>query len=104
MQQRTPVCLTYPHGTVQFVCVASEKVVWEGEMSRQMLQLEPALVRFAGAAGLNFVEFAFASTANGLCVIAVEPYPQFEHFGDAARQQITEGIVQILTAKLGNTY
>lgn len=94
MQQRTPVCLTYPHGAAKFVCLAGEQVVWDGEPQSEFT---PALQRFASATGLDFVEFAFASTSQGASIIAVEPYPYFEHFGDAAREKIVQGIVQLLT-------
>ena len=100
MQQHTPVCLTYPHGAAQFVCIAGEQTVWEGEPQPELTELEPALQCFASAAGLNFVEFALAPTSQGASVIAVEPFPYFEHFGEAARQKIVEGIVQFLTTQL----
>jgi len=101
LQRSAPVCLAYPHGAAQFVCVVGEQVVWEGEPSPEMAVLEPALRRFATAAGLTFVELAFAPTSEGICVIAVEPHPHFERFGDAARQQIVEGIVHLLTSEVG---
>ena len=75
MQSYTPVCLAYPHGAARSVCVVGEQVVWEGEPSPEMALLEPALRRFATAAGLAFVELALASTSQGICVIAVEPHP-----------------------------
>ena len=100
MQRCAPVCLTYPHGAAQFVCVVGEQVIWEGEPSPETTLLEPALRCFATAAGLAFVELAFAPTPKGICVIAVEPHLDFVHFGDAARQQIVEGIVQLLTAEV----
>ena len=99
MQQRMPVCLTYPHGVAQFVCIAGERVVWESEPQSEIRELEPALRCFASAVGLNFVEFALASTPQGTSIIAVEPYPYFEHFGETARQKIVEGIVQFLTTQ-----
>ena len=104
MQRYAPVCLTYPHGAAQLVCVVGEQVVWEGEQSQETTLLEPALRRFAAAAGLNFVELAFAHTSEGIRVIAVEPHPHFERFGDVARQQIVEGIVHLLTAEVGDSH
>jgi hypothetical protein len=98
LQRCAPVCLAYPHSAAQFVCVVGEQVVWEGEAPQEADRLEPALRRFATAAGLTFVELAFAHTAEGICVIAVEPYPRFERFGEAAQQQIVDGIVGLLTA------
>ena len=102
MQPYAPVSLVYPHGPVQLVCVVGEQVVWEGEPSPDMVQLEPCLRRFSMAADLSFVELAFASTFKGIFVIAVEPHPHFERFGKDARKQIVEGIVHLLTAKVGS--
>jgi hypothetical protein len=98
VQRITPICLTYPHGEAQFVCVAGERVVWEGEPSFEVSQIERGLRCFARAAGLAFVELAFAPTSEGNCVIAVEPKPHFEHFGELAQEQIVEGLVDLLTA------
>ena len=98
LQQSAPVCLTYPHGAAQPVCVVGEQVVWEGKPTSEMTTLEPALRRFAVGAGLAFVELAFAPTRQGICVIQVEPQANFAHFGEAARQLIVEGIVDLLTA------
>ncbi len=103
MQSRAPICLNYPHGAAQSVCVVGERVVWEGEPSSEAALLEPALRRFALAAGLAFVELALAPASNGIRVIAVEPYPRFERFGDAARRQIVDGIVHTLTAEAGHS-
>jgi len=102
MQRCAPVCLTRPHGATQFVCVVGERVVWEGEPPLETARLESALRRFAAAAGLVFVELVFAPTSRGLGVVAIEPHPHFEHFGDAGRQQIAEGLVQFLTADLAH--
>jgi hypothetical protein len=96
MQRIAPVSLDYPHGAAQFVCVAGEHVVWEGETSSQQADLEPALRQFSRAAGLDFVELALAPVAGEICVIAVEPHPYFEHFGGSAQQQIVNGIVEML--------
>ena len=97
MQRCAPVCLTSPHEQVQFVCAVGERIVWEGEPPTDVAQLEPALHRFAIAAGLTFVELALARTVHGMCVIAIEPYPHFEHFGPRAQQQIVDEIVKMLT-------
>lgn len=102
LQRFAPVALTHPHGAAQFACVIGEQVVWGGEPTPEETELEPALRRFATAAGLGFVELALAPASTGTCVIAVEPRPYFEHFGEAARQQIAEGIVQLLTTEVGH--
>jgi hypothetical protein len=100
LQRSAPVCLTYPHGAPRFACVVGEHVVWAAEPSPETAELEPALRRLATVTGLSFVEVALAPTSNGPSVIAVEPRPHFEHFGEAARQQIAEGIAQLLTAEV----
>jgi hypothetical protein len=98
LQHSVPVCLTYPHGAARLVCVVGEQVVWEGKPTSEMTVLEPALRRFAVAAGLALVELALAPTRQGICVIEVEPHANFERFGEAARERIVEGIVHLLTA------
>lgn len=101
LQRRAPVSLAAPYGAAQFACVVGDRVVWEGRPSREMAFLEPALRRFAAAAGLAFVELALAPSSGGIGVIAVEPQPHFERFGDAARQEIVEAIAYLLTAEAG---
>lgn len=98
VQRYAPVCLAYPHGATQSACVVGEQVVWEAEPSTEMARLEPALRSFAVEAGLDFVELAFAPTSEGFCVVDVDPYPHFERFGEAARQRIVDGLVDLLTA------
>jgi hypothetical protein len=102
MQRFAPVCLTPPHGAVQSVCVVGEQVVWEGEPSPEIILLEPALRRFATAAGLAFLELAIASASEGFCVVDVEPYPHFERFGEAAQLVIVERLADLLTAGVGD--
>ena len=100
LQNRAPVCLAAPHGAAQFVCVVGGTVVWEGEPSPQAAVLEPALLRFAAATGLAFVELALAPTAEDICAIAVEPYPNLGHFENVARGRIVEGIADLITAEV----
>jgi len=101
LQQSAPITLTYPHGEARLACVVGEQVVWEGEPTSEMAVLEPTLLRFAAAAGLAFVELALAPTAQGICIIKVEPHANFEHFGGAAQERIVEAIVHLLTAEAG---
>jgi len=100
LQESAPICLTYPHGAAQLVCIVGDEVVWEGEPSSEMAVLEPALQRFAAAVGLSFVELALAPTRQGICVVEVEPHPRFENFGENAREHIVCGIVHLLTTKM----
>lgn len=103
MQRYAPVCLAYPHGAAQLVCVVGEQVVWDREPSAAAALLAPALRRFAAAAGLAFVEFALAANSEGISVVAVEPNPHVERFGESARQKIVEAIVHLLTAGVGTS-
>lgn len=100
MQRYAPVCLASPHGAAESVCVVGEQVVWDSAPSAETALLEPALHRFAEATGLAFVELAFAPTPQGICVVAVQPYPHFERFGAAAQRQIVEGLAHLLTAEV----
>jgi len=100
MQRAAPVCVSYPHEEVHFVCVVGEKVVWEGEPPADVVQFESALHSFAVKAGLTFVELALARTVQGACVISVEPYPYFEHFGPRAQKQIVAELVKMLTSSV----
>jgi hypothetical protein len=94
LQRVTPVWLSPPHGEARPLCVVGEHVVWEGE---PVVELEPALRRFAAALGLACVQLAHAPTAAGLAVVAVETRPYLEQFGAAARAGIVDGIVELLT-------
>lgn len=100
MQRHTPVCLTYPHEAAQLVYVVGRRVIWEGMPSPKVASFEPALRRFSTAAGLDFVELAFAQTCKGIRVIAVEPRPRVERFGDTTRHQVVEELVNLLTAEV----
>lgn len=97
LQRVAPVSLSAPHGETQMVCVVGDAVVWDSERPRDMSRLEPALRRFAAAAGLAVVELALAQTSKGICVVAVQTHPRLERFGDAARAEIVDAIVQLLT-------
>jgi hypothetical protein len=104
MQERTPVCMTSPHDAAEFVSVIGNRVVWNNVSSLQECIPESSLIAFAKKAGLAFVELAFANTHNGPCVIAIDPYPKFEHFNNTAVYEITEHIVALLTSgKIENT-
>lgn len=98
MQRYAPVCLAYPHESPQLVCVVGEEVIYDGQPTPKAATLAPALHRFARAAGLTFLQLALAANDQGVVVVSVEPYPQLEIFGDIARQEVLEAIVNILTA------
>jgi hypothetical protein len=98
MQRYAPVCLAYPHEAPQLVCVVGEEVIYNGEPTHEAAALAPALQRFACAAGLTFLQLALAANEQGVAVVSVEPYPQLEIFGEGARRQALDAIMDILTA------
>lgn len=102
LQRCAPVCLAQPHGATQLVCVVGERVIWDGTPPVQAAELEPALRQFAAVAGLSFVQLAMAETADALCVVLVEPFPRLEQFTAPTRQEIVDGLVQMLTAEPHN--
>lgn len=103
LQRVSPVCLAVPHGKTQLVCVVGERVIWDDEPSPDALRLEPALCRFAAAAGLAFVELVLAPIDERMCVVIVEPHPKLEHFSRASQQEMVEAIVGLLTTDAGGS-
>ena len=97
LQACAPVCLVEPHGATSLACVVGERVVWDGMPPSGAKELGAGLSRFARSIGLNFVEFAIAEARDRACVVAVEPLPHFERFGELARQEIVQSLVEFLT-------
>jgi hypothetical protein len=98
LQMRTPICLTEPHGPVTLACVVGDEVIWDGPLPREAADFELALLRFAVAARLTFVEIALAPVRCGLAVVQLEPHPRLEHFSESARGQILDAVVALLTS------
>lgn len=96
LQKRTPVCLTEPHGSVTLACVVGDEVIWNGPLPPKTAELELALLRFAVAARLTFVEIGLSPVRGGLAAVLVEPKPRLEHFTQNAREQILDAIVALL--------
>ncbi len=96
MQSLAPVCLAPPHGPSQRVCVVGRTAIWDGP-SAARASLGPALVRFAKAASLSFVELVLADTSEGVAVIAVDPHPSLDAYGPSASDRIVEALVELLT-------
>lgn len=99
LQARAPVCLTEPHGAPTLACIIGDSVIWDRVPPPEAVALEPALRRFAAAAGLAFVEIALAPVRRGLAVVMVEPLPRLEHFALPARDRILDALVALLTPK-----
>jgi hypothetical protein len=96
-QQSAPVCLTEPHGNAQSACVVGGRIIWDPPAGPEAEALEPALLRFADAAGLDFVEVAVALLRGGASVVMVDAWPRLEHFGPTARDRILDALVDYLT-------
>jgi hypothetical protein len=99
VQRISPVYLLAPHSETRCVCVVGGRVVWEERPSPQLAALEPALLSFAVAAGLSFVEFTLAASSGRVCVVAVESRPLLDRVGAAARTVIAAEIAQLLTVR-----
>lgn len=97
LQQRAPVCLTEPHGNARSACVVGGRVLWDDSEGVEAEALEPGLLRFAEAAGIDFLEVAVAPLRHGPAVVMADAWPQLEHFGFAARDRILDALVQQLT-------
>ena len=93
---RAPVCLTEPHGAVTLACIVGDAVIWDRALPPEGVALEPALLRFAAAAQLAFVEIAVAPVRCGLAVVVVNTLPRLEHFALAARNRIIDALVGLL--------
>jgi hypothetical protein len=94
-----PVHLTQASNALRSACVVGTRVVWDGPEPADADMLEPALSRFAAAAGLVFVEITTTSITHGTRVAAVNPYPCLEHFCQVAQQEVVAGLFQLLTGE-----
>ena len=103
LQRITPVLLAPPHGEAELVCVVGERVIWGREPAAERARLETGLRSFAAAADLAFVTVTLAPASSRTCVVAVETNPELEAFCEAAKQEIVEGIVELLTGTSGQT-
>ncbi len=97
LQVRAPVCLAEPHGAATLACIVGNAVIWDRMPPPEAAALEPALLRFATAAHLAFVEIALAPVRRGLAVVLVNTLPRLEHFAVPARDRIIDALVALLT-------
>ncbi len=100
----TPIQLEEPHGAPLLACVVGDCVVWEGDAPEHARTMERALIRFAKAAGMSFVQIAVAEQGQGAgyAVADVEPYANFARFGIKAQKLIVDGLVDLLTGANSN--
>jgi hypothetical protein len=97
LQHRAPVCLTEPHGDARSACIVGSRIVWDDPPGLEAEALEPGLFRLAEVAGLDFVEVAVAPLRRGAAIVAVDAWPQLEHYGLTARDRILDALVEHLT-------
>jgi hypothetical protein len=95
VQERTPTLLTRPHGAPVLAFVVGERVVWDGDAPAGA-ELDAALVRFSRLVGLAFLELAVAPTADGLRVVAVEPFPAVERAQPRTQSVLAEEVARLL--------
>jgi hypothetical protein len=96
LQERSPVCLSEPHGAAHPACVIDGAVVWDEEAPADFRALSPRLTQLAALAGLDFLEVAIAPLRRGLGVVMVEPMPVLEHFAAATRDRILDALTGLL--------
>jgi len=99
VQERSPVCLSEPHGAARPACIVGGEIVWDDGPPPEARALEPRLRRLATATGLDFLEVVTAPFRGSLGVVMVEPMPVLEHFAPRSRGRILDA----LTAQLAPT-
>jgi len=96
LQQRSPVCLSEPHGATRPACVVGGQVFWDHDPPPETRALEPGLARLAAGTGLDFLEVVTAPLRRGPGVVMVEPMPVLEHFEAATRVLILDALTALL--------
>jgi hypothetical protein len=90
VQQLAPVCLTEPYDGAQSACIVGDSVIWGGDARIETARLNERLVRFATAAGAEFLEVAVAVVRGRPAIVKVAVSPQLEHFSLDARELILD--------------
>jgi hypothetical protein len=96
LQERSPVCLSEPHGAARPACIVGGQVVWDDDPPLETRALAPHLARLAAATGLDFLEVVTAPLRCGLGVVMVEPMPVLEHFATPTRVRILDALTALL--------
>lgn len=95
LMQHTHAHLTRPHGPVICACVLGKEIVWT-ERPRSADEQEAQLIRFAKTCGSSFIEVVFVEGNDGLEVIAVDPFPVWNHFSPDQTRTITTLLYALL--------
>ena len=96
LQERSPVCLSEPHGAAQPACIVGGQIFWDDDPPPEARALEPRLGQLAAATGLDFLEVVTAPLRGGLGVVMVEPMPVLEHFAPPTRDRILDALTALL--------
>jgi hypothetical protein len=96
LQERSPVCLSEPHGAAYPACVVGGQIIWDDDAPPESRALAPRLRRLAAATRLDFLEVVIARLRCGLGVVLVEPMPVLEHFGTPTRARILDALTALL--------
>jgi hypothetical protein len=96
LQERSPVCLSEPHGAARPACIVGGQIFWDHDPAPETRALEPGLRRLAAATGLDFLEVVTAPLRSGPAVVMVEPMPVLEHFATATRVRILDALTALL--------
>ena len=96
LQERSPVCLSEPHGATHPACIVGGEVIWDGDAPPECRALAPRLHQLAAVARLDFLEVAIAPIRRGLGVVMVEPMPVLEHFAAPTRARILDALTALL--------
>ena len=96
LQDRSPVCLTEPHGPPLPACVVGRDVIWDHEPPPETRALEPRLIALAAAADADFLEVVTAPLRDGPGVVLAERTPVLEHFSEPVRGRILDALVELL--------
>jgi|SRR5215831_9555830 len=97
VQAHVPVCLAQAHGPATLACVVGDEVIWNDAPPSGAPAIEAALLRFAAAAALTFVEIAIAPVRGQPAVVLVEPRPRLERYNEPVRMRIVAALVAALT-------
>jgi hypothetical protein len=96
LQERSPVCLSEPHGAAHPACIVGGEVVWDDDAPPECRALAPRLRQLAAETRLDFLEVAIAPLRHGLGVVMVEPIPVLEHFAAPTRARILDALTALL--------
>jgi hypothetical protein len=96
LQERSPACLSEPHGAAHPACIVGDQIIWDDDAPPESRALAPRLGRLAAAARLDFVEVVTAALRCGLGVVTVEPMPALEHFATPTRARILDALTGLL--------